>query len=708
MAIDFLDQIGVNVYQDPSPDDGVIRRPMMTGCIIAPCKFSEKEIPIGSYKGYTGNYDLKTSVQGLDSLPKAQFADLDISTLAIGINTTLGTIKINEASGMVLDGNIVDSVVTVTDDLVVDSGVDGAVVSNVFSSAASDFSTLDLDVAKKITLKDSVGNPFSYSILSVVDDNSLEIDIDDSFEGLTDIEFQIASFGIGDNLVKLVSGQLENMPIAEFSNNELTLDGMFEDYSGDLFLIVTPGYLYNVQDEHSYILVTSGLAPRGQIVATYSADRKDLSGIKVIQTTEDAKSIFGESALDDPDNKGAYGCAKMVNAIGGEESFFYLPINDEEESSWAGAIDLLNVQKGSYFIVPLTHDENVRDMFMSYVESVSKPENRWWSVLIWNQRLIYKTVKSSKSSGTFTKIADEYRLFDSEVDFIENGVQPGDYMNHLVGTSETGRNYILTKVSTDGHTITIAPNPNPDASGTEAYLDDLDGDVIEYEIIDDWFRTAPDGSVTTTDRYKQAVALYNYAKGLMKYRVWMDYTGTLDAGDEVVPGYYMSCTTAGLAIRTIENRPLSKMVATGFRRALGTTGYFTEREMSIVASGGICVIGQEYDGGPLVYMNQYTTYSIEQRFLFRSMVRNRDSIAMLFSRTFGPLMGRELLTDKFIERLRNLAQSLLARLMATEQVGVRARVVDVRKIDEAGQRDRIYMKIDLDEIYPANILDIYI
>jgi hypothetical protein len=195
------------------------------------------------------------------------------------------------------------------------------------------------------------------------------------------------------------------------------------------------------------------------------------------------------------------------------------------------------------------------------------------------------------------------------------------------------------------------------------------------------------------------------AAGFKNRRLWQitaaQTAATLDGLEQVLPGFYLCPGIAGMIARQPPQQSFTNFPMTGYTRVLGTSGYFTEKQMNQMAAQGCYLIVQDSVGAPLIARMALTTdmTSIETR--TDSITKVVDFTAKFMRGGIRNFIGRFNITQGFLDTLGHVIQGLIGFLTDTG-VLIGAHLNNI--IQDADAPDTVLVDITLDVPFPCNYI----
>ncbi len=384
----------------------------------------------------------------------------------------------------------------------------------------------------------------------------------------------------------------------------------------------------------------------GELFVEYRAWRPELSfNVHAIDAVGDLDTI--EGALD-PDNPLKWAIFKALENANGSTVKFTAVADPESADSWVKVIDLLEGQRDTYGLVPLTRDGTVIDLFLAHVNQDSSAEKAQWRSLWVNLNGVptFPLVSAGSTVPGYTEattvggavclatITDndqasgtQYTLVrndDSSGQFVTNGVRAGDKVRALY-TGDGFGGLTWTEFTVDA---VVTENELRLVSGPSAPVNT----PAKIEI---WRNP-------TTQEEATAIATTAGAYGSRRVRaVWPD---RIESSGTVMEGYFLCASLAALRGGLPPHQGITNMSVEGYTSVSRTTDKFNRSQLDIMAGSGVWIVTQDKNtanGLGLIYSRHALTTAayddIDQR--EEMHCANTDSISFRVMDTLSPFIG---------------------------------------------------------------------
>lgn len=498
--------------------------------------------------------------------------------------------------------------------------------------------------------------------------------------------------------------------LADMDNQFATMDRP----SSELVVDVDSG---TVTIKHEYFRDTSG-APtdsRGTgIYLGYTALRQDVSPVGEDFTILRSGSLTSlESQLSPIDTQNPLGLGMFfaqLNAPGIE----ILGLGVDEDSAtepdgtldgWIRAYEFLE-SKDVYAIAQLSHSVDVAQAGAAHVTAMSDPENGLERVLFFNPTRPTRNSNTLVASGALGNAVASTSVLDTGIPNLPAliagaGLGPGPYTIDdalfLELESDTNK-YLITAVA--GSQVTVSTGPL--AGNDDAFYFEGTAPAFASAIVDRPFTVAVRGA-SIANLTEEATAYADIARSFLNRRVIVQapdkLEATIDGLEQIIEGYYGGAAAAGLTASSAPQTPLTNVGLTGFSGVRGSNDRYSELQLKIMDGGGLWVLVQETDGGPVTTRHQLTSdmSSIEVREF--SIVKAIDFTAKFVRQALRNFIGRFNITQGVQDSVNSVLDGIGKFL--TEQ-GALASFTINRLVQDPDQPDRLLIDVTIGVLYPLN------
>jgi hypothetical protein len=416
-----------------------------------------------------------------------------------------------------------------------------------------------------------------------------------------------------------------------------------------------------------------------------------------------------------PDNPLKYGVYWALVNGGGQPVLFSGVANPDDVDAWVDVISLLLRRKDIFNLVPLTRNQDVRNLFIAHVNSASSPEKaRWRSVWFGLEGIPaipiisegsdifgHTAPTTSDEAPALCTITDDpdtsgsqytiLRVTSGNADLITLNVRAGDIVRALYSTdgfdNETYSEYTIDEVTAEDQCRLVA---GPDAPINVA---------ARFEI---WRNLS-------ASEEAEEVARQAGTFGNKRVRaVWPNY---IESGTTRVESYFLAATLAGQTSGVVPQQGLTRAEVSGFTSVTRTTDRFNEEQLDVMAGGGAWIVTQDELTGQIFTRHAVTTGDTEDIVEREEMiVRNLDDISYTFQELYDPLIGVTNAVPDVQRRIREMGTDhigSLERSFYSPDLGgqvVTGAIIEVRK--DALDADKFVVEADLTLPAPLNNIDV--
>ena len=451
----------------------------------------------------------------------------------------------------------------------------------------------------------------------------------------------------------------------------------------------------------------------GEVYVEYRAlIQQWVASVGTISDVSELGDTFDEAAEIDKDNDLVFGVYNaLLNSNGTPVKFTAVgassPIDLED---WVATLEVLRGRDDVYSLVPLTQLKTVQDAFVAHVEAMSAPEVGRWRIAWLNAAVsdesdIY-TCSEAIGAGTCDVV-----LATITDDPETSGTQ------YTLVTAE-GEKFISGDQDVAVGDI-VRCNYQGDGFGNDAYEEYVIDAILNEEELR--LHTGPAVAVNvgskieiwrTLNKTEQAADLA-LKPGLWStrraYLVWPDEIGN---ADEVVPGYFLCCSLAGLRSSSLPHRPLTNVEILGWDDLSKTVDYFTEAQLNTMAASGYWIVTQDPNDGQVFTRHQLSTDNLDLNRREQSVTTNVDSISYTFLRRLAVYIGRGNVTPVMLGIIEGEILSVLdffSNFVAQEILGPQVISYSIQTLEQHTLlRDRILAIVPIEVPYPLNNIELHL
>lgn len=464
----------------------------------------------------------------------------------------------------------------------------------------------------------------------------------------------------------------------------------------------------------------SSVAP---IYVSYEAVRLDVTavatdpGILTFEDTTTVENTIGPTTADNPLALAFF--FGLINAPGIQMTGLGVDaVSDREPFGTLDAyIRAAEYLEGFevYAIAPLTHEENVAQVFNTHVQFMSEPVNRGERIVLWNPAMPKNALDTLVASGT-NGDALGTAIFDTKItnlsSLLQNaGVSPVGVIPVTAGVFvQFATSALLYSVkSIYGSQITVRTTAADFPSGTND--DDFYAEtVLPVPLLQSTFSLSVRGkplvtTIGTVDKNAVANTINGLGQSFANRRFWMTFpdrcTATINGVSQIIDGFYMNAATVGAIGQQPPQQSFTNFPITGFVSVEGSNDTFSESQLDVMAGGGAYIFVQDGPSTPIYARMALTTdlTSIETR--TDSVTKVVDFTAKFMRSSLKNFIGRFNITQGFLDSLGTTIQGLFGFLTET---GVLIGGTLDNVVQDENNRDTVLIDTTLDVPIPCNYI----
>ena len=408
----------------------------------------------------------------------------------------------------------------------------------------------------------------------------------------------------------------------------------------------------------------------------------------------------------DPDNPLKWAVSKAVANCGGT-GVRYTAVSDPSElEAWTHALSLGTERGDLYSLVPLSTDQQVLDLFVAHVNSMSSETKGKWRKVFINLTAhavsaVVSAANSTDDGPVLGQIADDpdstgsqytlVTLTSGNAGFISSGVQVGDLFRTGFTTDAVGNitydQYVVSDVINES-TLLLDSGPASPVSTSQK--------------IEIWH---------TNSKTELATQIGTLAAHYGNRRVCAVWPDTIGSGGVTFPGYHLCAALAGLAGGVVPQQHLTNVEVTGFDDFTRVTKLFSGDHLDLMASYGVWIVTQNSDGN-VVTRDAMTTDRTSLQSQTEMVVRNVDSISYIMRNTLLKYIGRANVVQSTLDLIRIDLVSAIEFLKTNGFVArlggqlIDADITDLRQ--SVIQKDHVVAAVVLDIPFPLNVLELHL
>jgi len=170
-----------------------------------------------------------------------------------------------------------------------------------------------------------------------------------------------------------------------------------------------------------------------------------------------------------------------------------------------------------------------------------------------------------------------------------------------------------------------------------------------------------------------------------------------------VPGYYYTALVVGQVIGEFPEQPLTNLPTTGLGKVYGSSDFYNEAQLNILAEGGTYIMTQVNPSAPIVSRHQLTTDMTQVSRRELSIVKALDYVAKFIRKSLVPYIGRFTITPAFLKLINSILISISLFLVREGRIAD-MKVLSVTQDDIAP--DTIRVTVDIKVKYPVNYIKV--
>lgn len=464
----------------------------------------------------------------------------------------------------------------------------------------------------------------------------------------------------------------------------------------------------------------------------YRGLRKDVSpaannpGLLELSDTDTLETVLGPITAENPLALAMY--FAMLNApnvvikgLGVDEISAVYP--EGTPDAYQRAIDFSSGYE-IYAMAPLSQEEAVHRLFATHVISFADPVNensqRERRVYInpkFPTRAMDTLIGSGLAANTPVSTTNQINLdVNTSAALLAAGINPAipiPYSSQvfLKVTTTTGiKNYSVAQVN--GVVITLRTSFTS-SQNTDSFYEST---TLSTLIINAAWSLNIRGAEllipgsTLPDKQKIAETINQYAQTFKHKRVSYifadEVSASLDGLTQVIKGYYPAAAYTGVNAYQRPQQPLSNFPITGFNGTFRTKGYFNDKQLNLIAGGGVMILVNDKAGLPIYARHQLTTdvSSIETQ--EDSILRAVDTVALLTRSRVKQFLGNRNITPDLYSDLATLLDAIKSFLI--NDVGALADFKVLSLLPDPNRKDGVILEIGLTVLYPVNKISIYL
>ena len=419
--------------------------------------------------------------------------------------------------------------------------------------------------------------------------------------------------------------------------------------------------------------------------------------LEFISSITDVGDTLGAAT---PDNPLALGVSYALNNANGTGCYF-IATNGDTYSAYETAFDVLTQDRVIYGLVPLTNDEDIKNLLVAHVNEMSTSENNQWRLgWLMNPEVPITGTYVEQSNGADLQITiadigpglNDFRAFTIQAGNLQaNGVKPGDAVRTNYSTDAMGN------VTYDEYTI-------------DSITDEQNGKLltgppaaIAVPIKAEFWRTL------TNSEYADALAAYPAQYNNRRIRcVWAD--NPTDENGNSIDIFYYACGLAGLRSGVAPHQPLSTSSLVGVE--MDPVYLFGKSDTKTIAGGGNWLVTKDPSTAAITTFHQLTTYTDPDELAYRedTITTNGDYIARDLYNNLDDLYGQGNVSEAMEQIIRtriHVRSSYIIDLPYSDKIGPQITDYEIISVGvHPTLKDTMIVNMDYTLPSPLNVLTV--
>lgn len=412
-----------------------------------------------------------------------------------------------------------------------------------------------------------------------------------------------------------------------------------------------PSVRYSIQTQEPAV----GRVPlaAADVYQSYIALRNDLVNIPTkIQGATQSLATFGPAVAENPLGLAMFEAATISPTL----QVMGVAVASNDATGHALALDALTVEEEPYDLVPLTTATDVISLYKAHVNAVSAPEERKERTLTFALATPTRAIRTDLGDGVVVDVTagSPPKITIAGAALLTNGSIPGDRFELDDNVNAGLRQFTITFVVSE--TTAEVLSLNPDSLGAL-----VDGTYDAVKIVSANYTPAQqvDILVATAEAYSDRRLTY----------VFPDTAVLSPQGTEItVDGSFAAANVAALYAINDPGRPLSLEPVPGLTRVTGSNSRFTNAQLKQLTSAGIFVLTQTSPLVSPIIRHEVTTDVSDKKVQQRSFTRIVDALAKALRKTLNGILGRERMTDEFLNKANVAISSVLEDFMRKKRI----------------------------------------
>lgn len=372
-----------------------------------------------------------------------------------------------------------------------------------------------------------------------------------------------------------------------------------------------------------------------------------------------------------------------------------------------------------YALAPMTHDNTVGQIFNSHVSFMSDPEQKGERIALFNSAQPTHKLDTLVASGAAgNSVGSSGLQFDTGVPnlsalLLNLGINPVGTIESSSGLfldiASDAKNYSIASVN--GSIVTIRTTHTPGTNDDSFYAESaLNEDPLPALLVNEAFAVRVRGVALVTpagqpDKNLIAETIQQVSQTFGNRRFWHVVpdrcAATVEGIEQVLPGFYMCAGIAGMIGHQPPQQSFTNFPMTGYTRVLGSNGFFSEKQLNVMAAGGTYIVVQDAPSAPLIARMALTTdmSSVDTR--TDSITKVVDFVAKFLRRGVKNFIGRFNVTQSLLDMLGATVEGLGTFLVES---GILIGFSQNNIIQDEDAPDTVLLDVTLDVPYPCNYI----
>ncbi len=464
----------------------------------------------------------------------------------------------------------------------------------------------------------------------------------------------------------------------------------------------------------------------------YRGLRKDLSplalepGMIRLSNIDDLETLLGPITEENPLALAMYFAMLnapniTINGLGVDEISATYP--EGTPDAYSRAIKFSSAYE-LYAMAPLSQEEVVHRLFETHVKDLEKPANensqRERRVYInpkMPTRAMDKIVSSGLAANTPVSTTNQINLdVNSSSALLALGINPAvpityDQQVYLkVIVNGVTKNYSISAVNGVNTTLrtTFTTGQNADSFFEIIPLTTLIVNAPWSLDIRGAALLIPGSTLPDTLKIAETVNQYaqTYKHRRITYLFNEEDIAPVSGLNKKIKGYYVCSAYTGVNAYQRPQQPLSNFPINGFNGTVKTKGYFEDKELNIIAGGGVMIMINDADGLPIYARHQLTTDVTSVEVQEDSILRALDTTALLMRARIKRFLGNRNITPDLYNDLATLIDAIKSFLI--NDLGALADLKVLSLTPNPNRKDGVIIEVGVTVLYPVNEIQLYL